>query len=369
MTDNPDTLLEAADLVFIDPVGTGYSRPAAGADPSSLWSVTGDARSVAVIIRSEIARLKRADSPIYLMGESYGGARAAVLLHEAKDLHFKGLILLSPGLDFSGADAAPGNDQPYTLDIPSYAAVAWSFGRGPKVASAAQAFAAGEAVAGGDYLLALRKGDALPAGERDRIAAELAPMIGVSPRQLADHDLRLDVEDFRRALLPDRGQIIGRLDGRTVGAISVFDHAHPPGDDPSMIDTASHPSPRQTIDHYYRSELAFPAPTDTYRTLNLDVNSKWRWEIEGGDRFYLDTAPFIGEALRQDPKLKVYAAGGLFDLATPFGATTYALNHMGAPAGRVRIVPFATGHMIEDNPAALHQLSVDIAGFVAEPAR
>ncbi len=370
IVDNPSSLIAVADLVFIDPVGTGFSRPVDGASGAPFWSVDGDALSVAQIIRQQIAALGRVSSPHYLFGESYGGVRAATLLHLAPDIRFDGVLLISPALDLSGGDPAPGNDLPYILALPSYAAIAWRHGLGPKqAASAEQAFEMGERFAQSDYALALLKGDSLPASAREDIARRLSALIGAPEPAILQHDLRLDVETFRRALLQGKGRIIGRLDGSVTGAMEVYDKAKPPGDDPAMSGPGR-PSPKLVLDRYYRTELAFPAPAAVYKTLALDVNAQWRWGFgEGGDRFYADLAPYLGEALRRDPNLRLFAAGAIYDLATPLGATTYALNHAGAPTARVRIDRFVSGHMIEDDPAGLAKLRADAIAFItADPA-
>ena len=367
LIDNPSTLLADADLVFIDPVGTGYSRPLPGVSGAPFWDVTGDATSVAQIIRQEIATLGRANSPHYLFGESYGGVRAATLLHVAPDIPFAGVMLLSPALDMTGSNAAAGNDLPYILTLPSYAAVAWRLGVAQKdLASAPAAFEAGERFAQTDYAAALFQGDRLDATTKQALAARLSVLIGVPTAVLLQHDLRLDVETFRRAILQDKNEITGRLNGSVIGSMQTYDKAQPPADDPAMS-TAGRPSPKLTVDRYYRTELNFPAPTAPYRTLALDVNSQWRWSDATGDRFYFNVAPYLGEAMERQPSMRLFAVGGVFDLATPFGAVTYALNHAGAPGSRVRIDRFVTGHMIEDDPDGLAQLRADALAFIAPP--
>jgi carboxypeptidase C (cathepsin A) len=215
LADNPHTLLDVVDLVFIDPVGTGFSRERSGGHSGAYWSVEGDATSVLQLIRKWITDNGRGDSPVFIAGESYGGFRLATLLKEAGDLPIAGLIFISPMLDASSTAGSTGNDLPYIFDLPSMAVAAWEHNKVERAGrSIEQVYSEAARFAQSDYALALQQGSQLPTQERDRLAIRIASLIGLPAQTIAAADLRVGSQEFLEKLLETQGRIVGRLDTR-----------------------------------------------------------------------------------------------------------------------------------------------------------
>jgi carboxypeptidase C (cathepsin A) len=358
LADNPYSPLDAADLVFIDPLETGYSRLAPGVDGQQFWSVAADAATVKVFIQSWLKANGREASPHYLCGESYGTNRAAQLVATGKDLNLDGVLLIAL---VSGVE---GPDLPFVMTLPTFAAAAVYHG---KVDAAGrtpeQVFDEAATFARTDYALALLQGDRLPAADKARIAREVAKRTGLSADYVAAHNLRLDNYDFMLEVVKDKGLRTGQLDSRVTGKLEEFAGQHPPYDDPSMsLGRASKggKSTPELMADYLKGELNY-ATSEPYVTLNLGINSKWTYKDEEA---WSDAGGLIGRSMKEQPKLRVFWGAGLYDITTPLFAGRYTLDHAGIPADRLTALAFPAGHSIYDGDENLNRFDKAVRKFV-----
>lgn len=369
MEDNPDTLLDVTDLVFIDPVTTGYSRAAPGEDPRQFHGVEEDVQSVGDFIRLYTTRKKRWLSPKFLAGESYGTTRAAGLsgyLQQHDGLYLNGIILLSAVLNFETISFDRGNDLPYLLYLPTYTAAAWYHHRLPAELQAdrQRALAEAETFALGDYAHALLEGDALPAAERGEIIRKLARYTGLSPEYIERTGLRIEASRFRKELLRDQRRTLGRYDSRFTG-IDVDAAGETPDYDPSW--SAVQGVFTAVINDYLRTELGFESDLP-YETLTGRVHP---WNFGSAQNRFLDVADTLRSAMTENPALQVYIACGYDDLATPFLATKYTVSHMDLdPSLRdhLRLGFFDAGHMMYIDRHAADRLKADVTAFIRRAA-
>ena len=385
MVDNPDSPLDVVDLVFIDPVGTGYSRPFPGVEGKRYWSRTSDAVSVEHVISEWLRTHRRESSPRYLLGQSYGTVRAAMILGHGEDLDFDGVLL------FALAAPVPGNEMPYVTLLPSYAATAWYHSRIPRDGrSVEQVYAQAVEFARAEYVTALIRGSSLPADERRTVAEKMAGLIGLSADLIEQHDLRIDRRTFMFNLLKDQGLRTGQLDARATARLDAPPR-RPPYDDPGLnynpeAAGEAGPAPRQSpkrkasgrtaasesartrsaegapseLERYYRETLQFRSP-ETYIPLNLDVNSAW--DHEGGG----DVMAQFAKAMRENPRLRLMWVAGLYDLTTPAYAGRYAFDQAGVPADRLVAALFPGGHSVYTERANRKALADAVRRFVTQP--
>ncbi len=364
VVDNPDSLIDATDIVFIDPVGTGFSHALGKTDPKEFWGVTKDAKSVAQFIRLWLNDNGRWNSPKFLGGESYGTTRSAAVAHELEgsynDVGLNGIILISAILDFGAQAEVQGNDMPYVISVPSMAAVAWYHNKvADRPASVAAFVAEARAFASGPYAVALMKGNALAGAERDEIRRQLSRYTGLSEAFLERADLRPSPGRFWKELLRDRGLVVGRLDSRYTGrdrdsAGEEFDN------DPSFygIDAGY----AAAINSYLREDLGFKTDR-SYVTIGSV--QPWDWDLGAGEgTYYKSVAPYIGRSLRENSGLRVLVAQGYYDFATPFYGAEYALSRTGFPADRISFKYYEAGHMMYVRDEDRTQLSRDIREFI-----
>jgi carboxypeptidase C (cathepsin A) len=357
IVDNPYSPLDVVDLVFVDPIGTGYSRPLPGMDGRPFWSVSGDAASVKTFIRKWLRDNGRESSPRFLCGESYGATRAAQIVSSGNDLSFDGVLL------FSMTGSPGGPDLPYVMLFPSYAVTAafhkkaGDDGRAP-----AQVFADAVEFARTEYMPALLEGDSLAAGKAARLAEEMSRRIGLPASFIAERKLRVSRSDFMLNLLKDRGLRTGQIDARATGKIEDYAGKKGPYDDPSMfVGGSSAP----TVHAYFTSELKFPA-TEPYKTLNLEINSRWKFDCE---RAMSDPAGIIGKAMKEQPRLRLFWAAGYYDLTTPFYAGKHALDHAGIPPARLVVAAFPTGHSVFEGDENLARFTGAVRSFIQGATR
>jgi carboxypeptidase C (cathepsin A) len=365
IVENEYSLLDVTDLVFIDPVGTGFSHALGKTEPKEYWGVSQDAKSVAQFIRLWLDRNGRWNAPKYLGGESYGTTRSAAVAHELmgtyNDVALNGIILVSTILDFGLTSEAPGNEMVYVVNLPSMATTAWYHHKVADPPAGVEQFAQeARAFATGPYLTALAKGNALPAEERAQVRRQLARYTGLSEAYLDQANLRVGPFRFFKELLRDRGQTIGRLDTRFLG--KDYDNAGENFDnDPSFyaIDGAY----TAALNAYARGELGFS--TDR-QYVTIGGVKDWDWKVEGvrDSEGYMTVAPFIGESLRENSGLKVFVAQGWYDFATPFFAAEYSLNRAGIPGDRIQFHYYDAGHMMYVRDQDLAKLSQDIREFI-----
>ena len=364
--DNADSLLDVTDIVFIDPVGTGFSRALGKTDPKDYWGVTKDAKSVAAFIRLWLNANGRWNSPKFLGGESYGTTRSVAVDHELEggynDVAMSGIILISTILDFSVASDAPGNELGYVTNLPSMAVTAWYHDKVPNKPASVEQFAAeARAWAIGPYASALLQGNSLPAEQRAAIRKDLSRYTGISESYLENADLRITPDRFYKELLRDRGQVIGRLDTRYLG--KDYDNAgEGPDNDPSFYGIDA--SYTAAFNAYARGELGLKFERDY---VTIGGVRDWDWKIGGprGGEGYLNVAPWLGQSLRENSGLKVFVAQGYYDFATPFFGAEYSLNRTGIPGGdRIQYHYYGAGHMMYVHSNDLAKLSGDIRGFI-----
>ncbi|MGB7418556.1 MAG: peptidase S10 [Erythrobacter sp.] len=365
LLDNPDSLLDVADLVFIDPPGTGFSYLTEGTDPEKYYGLRQDARAVAEVIRRWINDNGRWSSPKYLGGESYGTSRTAMVVDELEgatysDVGLNGLILISTILDFAAREPTPGNEMAYVVTLPNMAAAA-SF-HGKIEAPSVEAIAAeARRFAIGPFASALLKGQDLPPTERAAVRAELARLTGLSETYLDRANLRVTSQRFYKELLRDRGLTIGRLDARYTG-IDYDNAGEYPDADPSFygIDAGY----TAAINQWAREDLGFETDR-AYNSIGREPGRNWDWSLEEqGRNAYLNVAPFIGKAMRQNSGLRVFNAQGWYDFATPFFGAEYSLNRIGIPQERVTYRYYDAGHMMYVRDEDRAQLSTDLRAFI-----
>ena len=363
--ENPNSLLDVTDIVFIDPVGTGFSRALGKTEAKSYWGVTADAKSISEFIRLWLSENGRWNSPKFLGGESYGTTRSAAVANELEggynDVALNGIILVSTILDFGAQAETPGNEMQYVVNLPTMATTAWYHGKVADKPADVAAFAAEARVfASGDYLRALMLGNALQGEARADIRKRLARFTGLSETYLENADLRVTPGRFYKELLRDRKLTVGRLDSRYTG--TDYDNAgEEPDNDPAFygIDGGY----TAAFNAYARGELGFKTERQ-YVTIG-GVND-WDWKLKGrGDSdFYFNVAPYIGRTLRENSGVRVFVAAGWYDFATPFFGAEYSLSRTGIPANRVQFHYYDAGHMMYVHDADLAKLSADIRAFI-----
>ncbi len=365
LLDNPDSLLDVADLVFIDPPGTGFSYLTQGTDPKKYYGLRQDGRAVAQVIRRWINDNGRWSSPKYLGGESYGTSRTAMVVDELEgstynDVGLNGLILISTILDFAGREPTPGNELAYVVTLPNMAAAAYYHGKvqAPSVEAIVEE---ARQFAIGPFAAALLKGQDLPQAEREAVRRELSRLTGLSEEYLEQADLRVTDQRFYKELLRDRGLTIGRLDARYTG--KDFDNAgETPDADPSFygIDAGY----TAAINQWARETLGYKTDR-TYQSIG-NVGGLWDWSLGSGwgRQAYLNIAPLIGQAMRQNSGLRLFNAQGYYDFATPFFGAEYSLKRTGIPQDRITWKYYDAGHMMYVRDEDRAKLSADLREFI-----
>lgn len=366
LVDNPHSLLDVTDLVFIDPVSTGFSRPVKGEKADQFHGYEQDIESVGEFIRLITTRMQRWASPKFLIGESYGTTRAAGLAGHLQQRHgmvLNGALLISTILNFQTARFAVGNDLPYILFLPTYTATAWYHRRLPADMQSRPLRAVLDAVeifAMGDYSLALMKGAALPTDEQSRIAEQLARFTGLSRDYVERTNLRINIFRFAKELLREQRRTVGRIDSRFTGADrdaagEQFEY------DPSI--SATQGLYTATLNDYVRRELRFESdlPYEILTGLYL------KWDYSKHQNQYLNVAETLRKTMSQNPYLKIFVANGYYDLATPYFATEYTFNHLEIEPGlqqNITMAWYEAGHMMYVHPPSLVQIKADMADFI-----
>ena len=365
LVDNRYTWLDLGDLVFIDPIGTGYSRASDPEDNQKYWGLAEDLEAVGEFIRLYLSRSERWTSPLYLAGESYGTTRAAGLAGHLIDrgIAFNGIMLLSTVMNFQTLRFTKANDLPFALYLPSYCATAHYHGKlddERQCRDLRDLLHEAAEWAETDYTVALAQGDRLDDAAREAIAARLAQYTGLSERFILGADLRINIMSFCKELFRDDRRAVGRLDSRFVGIMAsaegqAFDF------DPSMH--AIVPPYSAVFNQYVRQTLGYKTDLN-YEILSFKVNQNWKYE--GGK--FPDTSEGLRAAFAKNPYMKVFVAQGYYDLATPFQAAYYSLAHMGLDRGlrdNITIAEYEAGHMMYLHVASLAKLKSDVAAFMA----
>ena len=364
LVDNDESWLDQTDLVFLDPVGTGYSRATKPELGKKFWGVQGDIESVGEFIRLYLSRYQRWGSPLFVVGESYGTTRAAGLAGHLieKGIAFNGIVLISTILNFETARFTKGNDLPYVLFLPTYTATAWYHKKLPADLQAKPLRALLDEVerwALADYTLALAKGDRLSGSERQTVVDTLARYTGLDKGFLDQSDMRVEIQRFDKELLRDQRRTVGRLDSRFQGSDALA-AGERPDFDPSLA--AIRPPYTATFNDYVRAELGYKSDV-TYHILGGGIGA-WDWGTSNG---FADVSESLRSAFAKNPHMKLLVAKGYYDLATPYFAVEYTLSHMGLdPALRrnVRTREYEAGHMMYIDKKELARLHQDIAAFL-----
>ncbi|MBK7405314.1 MAG: peptidase S10 [Phycisphaerales bacterium] len=368
LLENDQSWLDLTDLVFIDPVGTGYSRPVEGQDDNQFHGLEEDISSVGDFIRLWTTRNQRWPSPKFLAGESYGTTRNAGLanyLQENHGMYISGIVMISTVLNFQTLEFDQGNDTAYWLFLPTYAATAWyhkALDPDLQAMPLEKFLHEVEAFACGDYLLALARGDRLSTDERREIAARVARYTGLSTEYVEQSDLRLKIFRYTKELLRGRDLSVGRLDSRITGVDA--DQAGAGSEfDPSM--SAISGPYTALLNEYVRSDLGYTNDAP-YEILTGRVHP---WNYSGATNSYVNVAPRLRDAMLHNRNLRVLFASGYYDLATPYFATEYTIAHLGVdPAlrGNLREAHFEAGHMMYIREADLRALKQAVAAFYRE---
>ena len=363
--DNPLSILHATDLVFIDPVATGFSRPTKDERADQFFGQSGDVESVGDFIRLWTSRNLRWRSPKFLCGESYGVFRAAGLaehLHSRYGMYLNGVILVSGVMDFATLREGPGNDLPSLVFLPTFTATAQFHKKLPadlqndlpKALAEAREFIKGE------YPAALLQGAALPADQRQKIVAKLARLTGLPSQVIDDEDLRVGPSKFREMLLRDQNLIIGRYDARITGR-DADKSSGSPRFDPSYAATYGPFS--AAMNAYLREELKFE--NDLPYEILAGVGP---WTYDSRDS-YPSSASRLASAMNQNPYLRVLVLVGLRDLACPVDGIRHSIDHLQlAPEFRknVTYAEYESGHMMYINLPDLRKMQKDIESFVKQ---
>jgi carboxypeptidase C (cathepsin A) len=367
IVNNEYSWLDLADLVFIDPVGTGYSRPVEGEAARQFHGLNEDIQWVGDFIRLWTTQNKRWNSPKYLSGESYGTTRAAGLsgyLQDTHGMYLSGIVMVSSVLNFQTVRFDESNDTPYWLYLPTYAATAWYHRKlEPQLqADLQKTLREVERFAATDYLLALARGDALSDRERDDLAARVARYTGLSKSFVLDSRLRINIQQFCKELLRDRSRTVGRLDSRYTG-IDRNDTGSSPEFDPSY---AAIQGPfTAALNHYIRTELNY----ENDRPYEILTGRVQPWSYASAQNRYASVADTLRQAMSKNTHLRVLFASGYYDLATPYFATDYTITHLGldpALKDNVSHVYYESGHMMYIRHADLVKLKADVAAFMKQ---
>ncbi len=363
LVDNEYTLLDITDIVFIDPVGTGYSRPAPGEKAEQFHTFEKDVESVGDFIRLYTSRFARWKSPKFLIGESYGTTRAAGLsgyLQDRHGMYLNGIMLISSILNFQTARFTTGNDLPYILFLPTYTATAYFHKKLPdmsltlkKILQEVEDFALNE------YANALMKGNTLTFTEENAIAKKLHRYTGLSVKYIKDTNLRINIHRFTKELMRSDGMTVGRLDSRYTGfdRDSVGEHYEY---DPSYA--AIQGPYTATFNDYVREELKYE--TDLTYEILANLYETWKYDKQMNE--FLDVGETLRSAMSKNAALKIFVANGRFDLATPYFATEYTFNHMFLNPNVRRNVTmkyYDAGHMMYLRVYSLHKLKKDLMKF------
>ncbi len=361
---NPDTLLDLTDLVFIDAPTTGLSRELGKTEPKEFFSVDKDLDAFSRTIERYLTVYGRWNSPKFLIGESYGTTRAAGLSKALSDkgIQLNGIVLVSTILNIG---LFTGDDQSLINFLPTYAADAWYHGRIQPKPDLMSFLNEAKAFAGGPYAAALQKGAAISDEERQSIAQQMARFTGLSPAYILQSNLRVQPNRFQRELLRDRREIIGRIDSRFVGT-----EADAAGEAPSYDPQASAISGAfvGAFNDYLYRDLGYKT-TLTFRPNNYaGIGNDWNFQhaAPDGQQFTANVSSDLAEAMRENPRLKVMNAAGLYDLATPFFGAEYDIKHMALEpriAANIRYSYYPAGHMMYIDPVSARQLKSDIAAF------
>lgn len=366
---NSEGVLDQTDLVFIDPVGTGYSRVVGSGKVEDYWGLTEDARSVSRFIRQWITDRGRWMSPKYIAGESFGTTRAVgvanALEKDGQNMALNGLILISQALDYGGSTSKTDNITSFITYLPSMAATAWYHKKAGAGQTLEAFLEACREFTYARYIPALYRGARLPVAEKEAVAAEMARFIGLEKQYILDSDLRILVHRFQKELLKDRGRALGRLDGRYLG-----DEIDRYSEGPHLGDASSYQISgafTAGLNHYMASALSVKMDRP-YFTSSPDIDGKWRWRPVPDGQYWepsmVNVARMLGETMRRNPQMRVMVANGYFDLICPFFDAEYTFARNGIDPDKIEMKYFEAGHMMYTHRPDYLKLMKEIRAFL-----
>lgn len=369
LIENKQCLLDLTDLVFIDPVGTGYSKVVGKGETKDYWGLNEDAASVAKFIRTWVSKYNRWQSPKYIAGESFGTTRAAAVSQalegDGQNVALNGIIMISQALDYAGSTSVHHNITSYLTYLPSMAATSWYHKKAGQDKSLQEFVQEAREFTYDTYAPALYKGSFLDDKEREVIANQLAYFTGLDSKYIKNSDLRVLMPRYQKTLLQEDGMTLGRLDGRYKGK-----EADQTADRPTLGDAASYQissAYTAALNHYFQNDLKVKIERP-YLTGGQVNKWKWRDVPEGGyyEPSYVNTAPRLGASMRRNPSMKVLVASGYYDLITPFFDAEYTFSRNGIPMERVAFTYYEGGHMMYNHQPSFDQLVRDIRSFLSQ---
>ncbi|WP_084407278.1 S10 family peptidase [Aestuariibacter salexigens] len=366
--DAPETILDVTDMVFVDPVGTGFSRALGETKKTEFWGLTEDARSIAAFIAQWLTDNKRWNSPLFLLGESFGTTRAAAVANVLLNNHVinvNGIIFVSQALDYQGSTPyVDDNIISYVTYIPTMAATAWYHGKVDTSGDFEAFIEQSRQFATNDLLPALFKGNRISEQERQRIVAGLKTFTGLSEDYINNVNLRINGYRFAKQLLRDKGIAVGRLDSRYIKD-ERDDVAAGPGEDAS---SSISPAYKSALMHYMQHDLNINWNRKYLNPADPELSDNWRWrpvpDGQGWEPAYVNTAHDLADVLRSNPSLRVMVASGYYDLVTPFFDAEYTLNRHGISADRIDYLYYHGGHMMYVNEPSRVALLKDTRAFI-----
>jgi len=369
IVDNPLSPLDVTDLVMIDPPGTGFSRLVGDGKPEDVFGLREDARTVAAVVREWIREHHRWNSPVYLLGESFGTTRAAAMLPElmggSEPIAVKGVVLISQAMDYTGSTPyVSDNFIAFVTYLPTMAATAWYHGKVDPAGRTLEAFLDEvRAFTVQEYMPALFKGSTLDEETEQSIARTLAGYLGLDVEYVLRSRLRVNATRFVKELLRDEGLAVGRLDARYI-ADEVDDVSERPSFDAA---DAAISAPYTAAIHKHLSDFLEVELDRPYHTSGPEVGEGWVWDrslASGGEPHYVNTAPNLAWAMSFNPELKVMVAAGYFDFATPFFDAEYTLFRHGIDMTRVTLTHYEAGHMMYLHGPSREAVAADIRAFI-----
>ncbi len=362
---NQHTWLTFTDLVFVDPVGTGYSRPTMKSDIAKFYSVEGDIIAAAQFITTFLTKFNRWKSPLYLAGESYGTTRVCGLcdyLQNKKSIAPQGLVLLSLALNFQTFSFDPGNDLPCVLILPSFCATAWYHKHLSKYYNSMElqeVLAAAKAWAEGGYHTTLFDGSSIKKNVINNTSDSLASFTGLSETFIKKNGLRIDQFAFVQELVADSilGILDSRITGGSVSTVSSFSYS-----DPSLFVTSAPYT--ALINHYLHNDLKYTSTLE-YVFLSEQITRQWKW-TSPSSQGYLNVTPLLCKSMSINKHLRVFTGMGYYDLTTPFFSQIYTLHHLSQDSTLIRrcmIREYPTGHMIYTSDSGLSSLTRDLRAY------
>lgn len=364
LIDNSYSLLDITDLVFIDPVGTGFSRPTAGTEATGFYGVKKDVDSLAEFIRVYVTRFGRWESPKFLAGESYGGFRAVLLadrLHSIYGMDCNGLILLSPALQFQNFVFASGNIRPYMLFLPAYTAAAFYHNKlaPPLETDLHKTLAQVEDWSMNEYFTALNRGDSLSPEEREAVVSKLAAYTGVSEDYIERRKLKITNREFCRELLRHQDLVVGILDSRLTAVAGSTEGFF---DEPGMMLTIG--PYVSALNNYLRQDLKYESDLP-YRFFSSEARSSWNFG--SAEQGYPSVSDSLAALITRFGYFKVFIGRGYYDMDIGYFTAPYEINHLGLPAklrANITLCFYDSGHQIYIHLPSLKRLKGDVADFI-----